>query len=76
MSDATVHFPGLDELHCLVVVGLERGLSDTQRQTLRTENAQRHSLRIVGFDWLAERAKSVQQNLSRRVIGIRDGLLR
>ena len=76
MSDAATHFPGVDEVHCLVVVGLERNLSDVQRQTLRTENYQRHALRIVGFDWLAERAKSVQKNLSRRVIGIRDGLLR
>ena len=76
MSDATMRFPGLDEIRCLVVVGLERGLSEVQRQTLITENSQRHSLRIVGFDWLADRAKSVQQNLTRRVIGIRDGLFR
>lgn len=76
MSDATVHFPRLDEVRCLVVVGLECSLNDAQRQTLRTENSQRHSLRIVGFDWLADRAKSVQQNLTRRVIGIRHSLLR
>ena len=74
MSDASTHFPGLDHLHCLVVVGLERDLSDVQRQTLNSENSQRHSLRVVGFDWLADRARSVQGNLTRRVVGIRKGL--
>ena len=74
MSDASTHFPGLDHLHCLVVVGLERDLSNIQRQALNNENFQRHSLRIVGFDWLADRARSVQGNLTRRVVGVRQGL--
>ena len=76
MSDAAKHFPGIDRLHCLVVIGLERCLTDAQRQTLENENVHRHSLRVVGFDWLADRARAVQKNLMRREIGIRQGRLR
>lgn len=71
LSNLTEYFPGLDELVCLVVVGLEGDLSHNQRQALRNENHQRHSLRIVGFDWLAARARSVQGNLIRTGVPVR-----
>ncbi len=48
---------------CMVVIGLERGLSDDQRRSLATDNDSRSHLRIVGFDWLIERARTVNSNV-------------
>ena len=70
LPNVEVHFPGLDDLHCLVVVGLERDLNDVQMQALRNDNMRSDSLRIVGFDWLADRARTVQMNLVRNAIQV------
>jgi hypothetical protein len=65
LPNVQAHFPGLEDLTCLVVVGLERNLNDGQKQTLQNDNRQRHALRVVGFDWLAERARAIQENIVR-----------
>lgn len=58
------HFPDFHEPDCLVVIGLERALSLPQRQALHDANQARHHLRIVGFDWLLERAKKIGANFT------------
>lgn len=63
ISGAQIYFPSIDEIHGLVVVGLERDLNDRQKQALRNDNRQRHAVRIVGFDWLADRAGAIQKNI-------------
>ena len=63
-SEVEKHFPQLQEPDCLVVVGLERDLSDKQRQALRDANHGRNHLRIVGFDWLLERARTIAANMT------------
>ena len=58
------HFPALQELDALVVIGLEKDLNTTQARALRNVHNGRHRLRIVGFDWLLERAKTVASNVT------------
>ena len=58
------HFPGFNRAECLVVVGMESHLSDIQRQGLQMANSKRQHIRIVGFDWLLNRAKAVIANVS------------
>lgn len=62
-TDMRVSIPDFQEPDCLVVVGLERGLSDYQRQVLRDANHGRTHLRIVGFDWLLERGRKISANV-------------
>lgn len=72
-GDAQRHFPNFDDPDCLVVIGLERTLDLRQKAALKDANRHRHRLRIVGFDWLAERAR-VAGNLTRhrvQVTGLR-----
>ncbi len=71
MHDASIHFPELDDIHCLVVIGLEKKLGNRQKQALRNDNAGRKNLRVVGFDWLSDRVKSVHNNLAKGAIPIR-----
>ena len=70
LPNARVHFPGLNELSCLIVIGSERNLSAEQKQALRKYNRQRHELRIVGFDWLSARATAVRTNTIRTGVRI------
>ncbi len=70
INDARAHFPGFDNPDCLVVIGKEQGLTDRQREVLRDANLTRHKLRIVGFDWLAERAKVVAANITRHDVEV------
>jgi hypothetical protein len=63
-ADARRHFPNFDDPDCLVVVGKERALDDQQKAALRDANRHRHRVRIVGFDWLADRAHIVAGNLT------------
>ena len=72
LPDVNVHFPGLEDLHCLVVVGLERELDNEQAQALRNDNLRGDSLRIVGFDWLAQRGQVVQENFIRKTVRVRE----
>lgn len=47
---------------CLVVNGLEGPLDREQKRMLVLENAHRRGVRIVGFDWLATRARATASN--------------
>jgi len=64
ITEAKHHFPYIDEPTALVVIGLERSLSTSQREALARENASRHKLSIVGFDVLLERARTVLRNVT------------
>jgi len=60
---ASATFPDFQTPDCLVVIGLEHLLNAKQRQTLSLENRSRGGIRIAGFDWLAERARTSTRNL-------------
>ena len=65
------HFPNLDEVSCLVVIGLEGGLNADQQQVLRNDNRQRHGLQVVGFDWLARRGHAIRENMIKAGVEVR-----
>lgn len=69
-ADARSHFPNFDDPDCLVVVGRERVLDNQRKAALRDANRHRHGIRIVGFDWLADRARVVAGNLTRHDVEI------
>lgn len=71
VATARAHFPGFDDPDCLVVIGLEGTLDQRQRRALRDANRHRHRLRIVGFDWLADRARAVAANIVRHRVEVR-----
>jgi len=62
-AEASAFFPEFQEPECLIIIGLERDLSDSQARILRLENNHRSRLRIVGFDWIGRRAESIVRNL-------------
>jgi Domain of unknown function (DUF4263) len=72
LASARVHFPSFDDPECLVVTGLERSLDQRKKAVLRDANCHRHRLRIVGFDWLADRAHAVAANIMRRHVQVVD----
>lgn len=57
-------FPGFSEPDCLVVVGLEGTLSEYQKAALASLNDARHRLKVVGFDWILDRAKKISENVA------------
>lgn len=57
-------FPGFTEPDCLVVVGLEGPLTRDQKAALASLNDARHRLKVVGFDWLLDRAKKISENVA------------
>jgi hypothetical protein len=57
------HFPRFDEPDALVVIGLLSQLDRRKKEILDQANLNRRNLRIVGFDWLANRAKSIGNNM-------------
>ncbi|MBB05443.1 MAG: hypothetical protein CML03_08000 [Pseudooceanicola sp.] len=57
-------FAGFSDPDCLVVVGLEETLTPEQKQVLASLNGARHRVKVVGFDWLLERAERVSKNVS------------
>jgi hypothetical protein len=71
-ADARLHFPNFDDPECLVVVGLERALDERQKAVLRDANRHRHRLRIVGFDWLSYRARTIAGNITRHHVEVID----
>ena len=71
LRDVQIHFPSLDDVRGLAVVGLQSGLDAHRMQALRNHNAGSHALRTVGFDWLADRARAVQGNFIRAGIPVR-----
>jgi hypothetical protein len=61
---AQQRFSGIWRPTCLVVVGLESTLDQTQISRLQQENESRQgSVKIVGFDWLLRRAETVIDNI-------------
>jgi hypothetical protein len=70
-KEAADHFPSFQTPECLVVIGLERDLSDEQRRALLMENQHRQGVRIVGFDWIARRAAAVTQNIVETGVDVR-----
>jgi hypothetical protein len=69
-QDARLHFPNFDDPDCLVVIGVERELDGRQKAALRDAHRHRHRLRIVGFDWLADRARTVAGNITRHRVEV------
>ncbi len=63
ISEARVHFPNYRRADCLAVIGLETSLTAEQRQNLDRANGRRQNLKVVGFDWLLERARTVISNV-------------
>lgn len=72
--DVRVHFPEFKEPDCLVVVGLERALNAKQRDSLHMLNRGRNHVRIVGFDWLLERARTIASNISQQSAEVKRNL--
>ena len=70
-TEASTTFPQFQTPDCLVVIGLEQRLNAKQRRTLSLENRIRAGLHIVGFDWLAERARTLARNLVEGRIDVR-----
>lgn len=70
VADARLHFPDFDDPDCLVVIGLEGVLEPRRKRALRDANRARHRLRIVGFDWLADRARAVSANIVSHQIAV------
>lgn len=69
MLYAKQRFPGIWRPTCLVIVGLESSLDETQIARLRQENESRQGiLKIVGFDWLLRRAETIIDNIINRGI--------
>jgi hypothetical protein len=69
-ADARVHFPNFEDPDCLVVTGLESALDVRQKEVLRDANRNRHRLRIAGFDWLSNRARTVAANITRHHVEV------
>jgi hypothetical protein len=55
--------PSFRQPECLVVIGMEGNLSEVQIRALRLDNESRHHVKVVGFDWLAKRARSTFENI-------------
>ena len=69
--EASKTFPEFQTPDCLVVIGLEQRLNAKQQTTLRSENSNRCGVRIAGFDWLSERARTMTRNLIENRIDVR-----
>lgn len=67
-SEAIKHFPHFQDPDALVVIGLERNLNEEQKKVLLMENQHRSKLKIVGFDWLKDRALAIYNNMIRNRI--------
>lgn len=70
-QEANKYFPDFRDPDCLVVIGLEKQLSPEQQRALALENSNRKELRIVGFDWIAERSERILQNMISANIAVR-----
>lgn len=62
-TEAASTFPQFQSPDSLVVIGLQQPLNPRQRHALRLQNASHAGLKIVGFDWLAERARTLARNV-------------
>lgn len=64
MAQTRQHFSNYSSGDCLVVIGLEASLNQTQRKGLDNANAARRNTRIMGFDRIAQRVSSIAENIS------------
>ena len=71
LPTAQTHFPHLDQVTCLVVIGLEHALNANQQQALRNYNREHYGLQVVGFDWLARRGRAIRENLIKTGVSVR-----
>jgi hypothetical protein len=61
---AKENYPGIQSPFSLVIIGMESNLTPEQKERLRQENESTQGiLKIVGFDWIYERAKATFENL-------------
>lgn len=70
--EAQKYFPNLREVECLVIIGRQNMLNNSQQRILKLENEHRHGMRIVGFDWIADRAESISKNIIRDSIQVQN----
>ena len=63
LDAARRQFPNFRDPDCLVVVGLERELTPEQSAVLARANSSYRVLRVVGFDWIGRRAKTITNNI-------------
>ncbi len=70
-AETRTHFPEFRDPECLVVIGTEGSLTEAQKRALALENEHRKGLRIVGFDWIAERADRILRNMISANIAVR-----
>ncbi|EJL77560.1 hypothetical protein PMI15_04649 [Polaromonas sp. CF318] len=63
-------FPDFRVPDALVIVGMENSLNAEQLETLRRENEARTNLQIIGFDFLARRARTMLGNLTHGRVSI------
>jgi hypothetical protein len=68
---AATFFPEFRNPECLVVIGMERDLSEDQRRALLRENQHRQGVHIVGFDWVAQRAEAITNNIINTDLAVR-----
>lgn len=71
-SEIEKHLPNFQEPDCLVVVGLVRTLNPSQKQALHDANNGRTHTRIVGFDWLLDRARTIAANIVQPEVEVRE----
>ena len=74
ITEATTHFPSYRRADCLAVIGLEKDLTRPQRQALDRLNGRRQNSKVVGFDWLLERARTLISNIGDGRIEVTRGL--
>ena len=66
--------PSFRQPECLVVIGIEGDLNEAQVRALRLDNESRHHVKVVGFDWIAKRARSTFENIVAGGIVVNHGL--
>ena len=71
LDEVRHHFPRLANVEGLAVIGIESGLTEGQRLGLAAFNESKHGVRIVGFDWLKQRAIAIRENLLRANLDVR-----
>lgn len=70
LSELRSIFPSFSDPECLVVLGVQDKLKQDQQHVLSMANNSRHKLKIVGFDWLLQRASVISGNISRHGVEV------
>jgi len=74
MLEAQRYFPHYRGAEWLAVVGLESKLNEGQAKEFAGSNKRRHGGRIVGFDWIKQRADALIENVTSAEIEVSTGL--